>query len=84
MAMVATAAPSLQARGSINTNLRFFRIDDSSCDTGTQIDQVSIFNPPLTAGETCAINTCIPHSARGSIHVDNIQAGCIFKQYLYL
>lgn len=71
MAMMATAAPT----GSINTNIRFFRIDDFTCDAGgQQIDQASIFNPPLTAGQL-GINTCIQHSAWGSIVIDQIGTG---------
>lgn len=79
MATIATAAPSLQARGTLNTNIRFFRIDDSACDPGTQTDQASIYNLPLTSGETYAVNTCLPHNAWGSINIDNIQAGCTRK-----
>ncbi|KAE9378496.1 hypothetical protein N431DRAFT_462006 [Stipitochalara longipes BDJ] len=57
MAVMATAALA----GSVNANLRFFRIDDSVCNSqnpGVQVDQVTIFNPPLTAGQL-GINTCI-------------------------
>ncbi|KAE9373013.1 hypothetical protein N431DRAFT_406261 [Stipitochalara longipes BDJ] len=82
MAMVATAAPSLQSRGSINTNLVFFRIDDSSCDPGTQLSPtVSVFNPPLSAGQTYTTNTCYPYQAWGSVHVENLQAGCTFEEF---
>ena len=73
MAMVVTAAPA----GSINANIRFFRIDDSVCDQqtpGVQIDQASIFNQPLSSGQL-GVDTCIPHSAWGSIAIDQIGAG---------
>ncbi|PMD41929.1 hypothetical protein L207DRAFT_582350 [Hyaloscypha variabilis F] len=77
MAMVATAAPSIQSRGSVNTNLVFFRIDDSSCDPGTQLSPtITVFNPPLTTGQNYTTNTCYPYQAWGSVHVENLQAGC--------
>lgn len=86
MAALATAAPALRGRavgGTVNANLNFYRIDDPSCaqfpDGTAYLDSKTIFNTPLTSGETLAVNTCISHSAWGSIAINQIGPGCTRK-----
>ena len=70
--MIVTAAPYTRKRDIINSNLHLFHVDDSACDPRAQIDQISVFNPPMIAGETYAVKTCIAHGAWGFIYADNI------------